>query len=81
VMEDLTRDALKDIEKIVENIRQVHLQVQETLNKSHEKYKARHDQHRIDIPFIVGDRVWLQLNKERLHDRGKKIKALWYVPF
>jgi hypothetical protein len=29
----------------------------------------------------VGDRVWLQLNKERLQGPGKKIKALWYGPF
>jgi hypothetical protein len=26
-------------------------------------------------------RVWLQLNKERLHGTGKKIKDLQYVPF
>jgi hypothetical protein len=26
----------------------------------------------------VGDGVWLQLNKERLHVLGKKIKALQY---
>jgi hypothetical protein len=31
--------------------------------------------------FKVGDRVWLQLNKERLQGPGKKIKALWYGPF
>jgi hypothetical protein len=43
VREDLTRDALKE-EKIVEKIRQIHLQVQETLKKSWERYKARHDQ-------------------------------------
>jgi hypothetical protein len=29
----------------------------------------------------VGDRVWLQLNKERLQGPGKKIKSLWYDPF
>jgi hypothetical protein len=29
----------------------------------------------------VGDRVWLQLNKERLHGIGKKIKVMRYVPF
>lgn len=36
------------------------------LNKSREKYKARHDQHRIDKSFKVGDTVWLQINKKRL---------------
>jgi hypothetical protein len=29
----------------------------------------------------VGDRVWLQLNKERLQGHGKKIKALYYGHF
>ena len=29
----------------------------------------------------MGDRVWLQLNKERLQGHGKKIKAMWYGPF
>ena len=57
------------------------MQVQETLNKSQEKYKARHDQHITERTFRVGDRVWLQLNKEKLHGTGKNIKALWYGPF
>jgi hypothetical protein len=29
----------------------------------------------------VGNRVWLQLNKERLQGPGKNIKALRYGPF
>jgi hypothetical protein len=29
----------------------------------------------------VGDRVWLQLNKEKLQGPGKDIKALQYGPF
>ena len=29
----------------------------------------------------MGDRVWLHLNKERIHGPGKKTKALWYGPF
>jgi hypothetical protein len=65
VREDLTRDALK-VEKIVKKIRQIHLQVQETLKESREKYKARHDQHKTERTFRVGERVLLQLNKERL---------------
>jgi hypothetical protein len=65
VREDLIRDALK-AGKFVEKIRQIHLQVQETLKKSQEKYKARHDQHRTKRTFKVGARVWLQPNKERL---------------
>jgi hypothetical protein len=51
------------------------------LNKSHEKYKARHDQHGTDNSFKVGGKVWLQLKKERLQGPGKKIKALQYGPF
>jgi hypothetical protein len=40
-----------------------------------------HDQHRTENSFKVGDKFGLQLNKERLHDPNKKIKALWYEPF
>jgi hypothetical protein len=80
VKEDLTRDALK-AKMIVEKIRQIHLQVQETLKKSQEKYKDRHYQHKTKRTFRVGDKVWLQLDKERLHGPGKKIKAMRYGPF
>jgi hypothetical protein len=38
-------EALK-IEKFIKNIRQIHLQVQETPNKSHERYKERRDKHK-----------------------------------
>jgi hypothetical protein len=65
VREDITRDVLK-VEKFVEKIKKIHLQVHEILNTSQEKYKARHDQHRTYKTFRVGDKVWLQLNKERL---------------
>jgi hypothetical protein len=57
------------------------LQVKETMKKSQEKYKARHDQHKTKRTFRVGDKVWLQLNKERLQGPGKKIKALRYAYF
>jgi hypothetical protein len=80
VREDLRGDALK-VETFVEKIKQIHLQVQETLKKSQEKYKSRHDQHRTKRTFRVGDIVWLQLNKERLHGPSKNIKALRYDPF
>jgi hypothetical protein len=53
-------------EKFVENIRQIHLQVHETLKKSLEKYKAIHDQHKTNNSFKVVDIFWLQLNMERL---------------
>jgi hypothetical protein len=54
VREDLGGDALK-VEKIVENISQIHFQVQETLNMLGEKYKARHDKHITEKTFKVGD--------------------------
>jgi hypothetical protein len=58
-------DTFKE-KKIVEKIKQIHLQVNETLKKSREKYKARDDLHKINRKFRVGDIVWIQLNKERL---------------
>jgi hypothetical protein len=39
VMEDIAREVLK-VEKNVEKIRQIHLQVHETLDKPSKKYKA-----------------------------------------
>jgi hypothetical protein len=51
------------------------------LKKSQEKYKVGHDQQRIENSFKVGDKFWLQLNKERLQGPGMKIKAMWYGPF
>jgi hypothetical protein len=57
------------------------LQVQDTLKKSQERYKAQHDQHKTKKTFKVGDRVWLHLNKERLQGHGKKINDLQYGPF
>jgi hypothetical protein len=58
VREDLTGDALREI-FFVENIMQIHLQVQEMLKKSREKYKAIHDQQRTEKSFKVGEKVWL----------------------
>jgi hypothetical protein len=48
----------------VDKIRQIHLRVQEQLKKSQQLYKSRHDQHREDHKFCVGDKVWLYLSKE-----------------
>ena len=63
--EDITGEVLK-AEKFVENIRQIHLKVHKTLKKSQERYKTRHDQYITKKSFKVGDKVWLQLNKESL---------------
>ena len=72
VREDLTGDALR-AENFIGKIRKIHLQVHETLQKSQEKYKARHDQHKTKNSSKVGDQVRLQLKKERLQGLGNKI--------
>jgi hypothetical protein len=53
VREDLITDALRE-EKIDEKNRKIHLQLKQTLKKSREKYKARHDQQRTEKSFKVG---------------------------
>lgn len=79
-MKDITRYALR-AKNFVEKNRKFHLQVQETLKKSQEEYNVMHDQHIIEKSVSVGDRVWLQLNKEMPQESSKKIKALQYGPF
>jgi uncharacterized protein YifE (UPF0438 family) len=51
-------EAFKE-DKFVENIRNIHLQVHDMLNKSWEKYKSRYDQHKTIKSFKVGDKVGL----------------------
>jgi hypothetical protein len=51
------------------------------LEKIQEKYKSRHEKHKVDHQFQVGDRVWLHINKERLKGQGKKLKPIRYGPF
>jgi hypothetical protein len=41
----------------------------------------RHDKHRVDHSFKVGDEVWLYISKERLKGEGKKLKPIRYGPF
>jgi hypothetical protein len=38
-------------EKFIEQIQLIHQVVQEQLEKSHAKYKTRHDKHRVDHSF------------------------------
>jgi hypothetical protein len=80
VMEDIIEEVLKS-ENFVESIRKIHFKEHEILKKSYEKYKAPHDQHKIEKIVKVGDKVWLQLNKEILEGHGKRIKALRYGTF
>jgi len=56
VREEIIGETLKD-EKFVEKIRQIHLQIQETLKKSQDWYKAIHDHHITDKTFKVADKV------------------------
>jgi hypothetical protein len=65
VREDTSGEALKD-GNFFDKIKQIHLKVHETLKKLQEMYKAQNDQHRIEKIFMVGDKVWLYLNKKRL---------------
>ena len=67
--------------RFVQRIQLVHQYVREQLEKSQDKYKVRHDKHRTNHKFKVGDSVWLHINKERLTGEGKKLKPIRYGPF
>jgi hypothetical protein len=74
---DIAIDGQYDIdrvEKFIEQIQSIHQVVQEQLEKSQAKYKTRHDKHRVDHSFQVGDEVWLYISKERLKGEGEKLK-------
>lgn len=79
----------EQVEKFIEKIQHVHMKVQEhlktshacTFKTSHAKYKLRHDQHRVEHKFHVGDKVQLYHSKERLQGQAKKLKPLQYGPF
>ena len=62
-------------------MQQVHEVVRDQLVKSQYKYKMRHDKHRMDHHFQVGDQVWLYITKDRLKGEGKKLKPIRYGPF
>jgi hypothetical protein len=68
-------------ENFIEQIQSIHQMVQEQLEKSQAKYKTRHEKHRVDHSFQVGDEVWLYISKERLKGEGKKLKPIRYGPF
>ena len=80
VREHTIGEALR-AEKFIVKTRQIHLQIYETLKKSHEKYNARHDQHREEKSFKARDSIWLQRNNEWLQGPSKEIKALRYDSF
>ena len=81
---DVVVDGRSDVEKekkFIEKIQLIHQTVQEQLEKSQGKYKARHDKHRVDHQFQVGDEVWLYIREERLKGEGKNLKPIRYGPF
>jgi hypothetical protein len=67
--------------KFIQRIQQVHQEITKHLEKIQEQYKARHDKHKVDHQFEVGDRVWLHISRERLKGEGNKIKPIHYGPF
>ena len=60
----------------IEQIQLVHQRVQEQLETSKAKYKARHDNHQVDHDFQVGDQVWLYISKERLQGEGAEANQI-----
>jgi hypothetical protein len=66
--------------QFIERIQHIHQQVQDILQKSNDKYKQCHDQHRVPHKFQVGDKVWLHLQKERLTGPHQKLRPLHYGP-
>jgi hypothetical protein len=64
--------------QFIERIQHIHQQVQDILQKSNDKYKQRHDQHRVLHKFQVGDKVWLHLQKERITGPHRKLHPLCY---
>ena len=67
--------------KFIEQIQEIHQVVQEQLEKSQAKYKARHDKHRVEHNFQVGDQVWLYISKDKMQGEGKKLKPIRYGSF
>jgi len=78
---DVAIEGHSDIDKarkFIGKIQLIHHTMQEQLEKSQSRYKARHG---IDHKFKVGDEVWLYISKERLQGEGKKLKPICYGPF
>ena len=81
---DTTIDGRSDMDKatrFIEQIQEIHQAVQEQLEKSQAKYKARHDKHRMHHSFQVADQVLLYISKDRMQGEGKKLKPIRSRPF
>jgi hypothetical protein len=64
--------------RLIEWIQHIRQQVQDILQKSNDKYKQHHDQHRVPHKFQVGNKVWLHLQKEHLTRPHRKLFPLLY---
>ena len=81
---DVIIDDHSDIDKarkFIEKIQLICHTMKEQLEKSQSNYKARHEKHRVDHKFQVGDEVWLYISKERLQGEGKNLKPIHYGKF
>ena len=47
------------VKDLHDSLRTVYSQVREGIKKSHQRNKARYDQHTANIHFNIGDQVWL----------------------
>lgn len=75
VLPDATRDHGEAVD-FVATVSHIHQQVHDNLQVTSAKYKEAADQHRRDIHFSVGDKVWAVLTKERFPPREyNKLKA------
>jgi hypothetical protein len=64
--------------RFIEQIHHIFQQVQYILQKSNDKYKQHHHQHRVPHKFQVGDKVFLHLQKEHLTIPHRKVHPLCY---
>lgn len=68
-------------QQFIQQIQMIHQEVQEQLEKSQARYKARHDKHQVDHQFQVGNKVWFHISKDRMKGEGKKLRPIQYGPF
>jgi hypothetical protein len=64
--------------QFIEWIQHIFQQVQDILHNSNDKYKHSHDQHWVPHKFQVGEKLWLNLQKEHLTGPHRKLLPLCY---
>ena len=68
---------VKDLD---DSLRTVYSQVREGIKKSHQRNKARYDQHTANMHFSIGDQVWLYVPAVKA-GTTKKLASLWRGPY